>query len=779
MTMHRKPRGSHPFPPVVITALTGSLLALSPTLALGASSAAGTAAESSATPSGPEPQELATIVVTGEKMGREQRDTSASVAVLDGQSQQDMNDDSPLDTLRRAGNAVVTDNGQFSLRGINVTGPEDSRSGFGQPLASVVVDGIVQDRISLSAGLNGSYDIEQIEVLRGPQSTSLGRNALAGAIVVNTRNPADYWEAGIRARISENNTRQLNAMLNAPLAENLAARLVLEDSSSDGFVTNTRNTATTTDDVPDWAASRQQMARLKLGLTNTAPDAVHAVLTLQAGRNEQDGLPVYLQRAGASPRTSEANEASRAVREHQMASLDISFPLSDSLRLQSITSGLQTEEKIRADNDLGAAKGAYYTSEGTGDTISQELRLNWKGQGRSRASLGVYAAYIDQPYAYDLYDDPIDVGSMLPSLPIPLPIPNPISATAYADYHYGFSNKAINKAVFAEWDHDFGRLLMTLGLRYDQEERTQQAPFTVSRVDLIACALVGCLPAIDIRALAIQAGLVPNAGNDKAKAKYDALLPKVALNYTLAPGVQIFASYTEGYRAGGAEILFTTGELNRYDPEYTRNYEVGWRIESADQRWMSSLNLFHIDWRDQQVVTSTPNGRDSITVNAASSTLDGAELGLTLRPLPGLSLMSNLGFVRSRFKDFIKDGEDYSGDAFTRSPRFTGSVGGVWRSTAGNGGPMAALNLSYVDTYYSTIRKNTRVDSGDYYLLDARVGWEAASWGAYLFGRNLLDEEYTTYSTIAMRYPSLYSGEVRNVAWGAPRTFGVEMEARY
>ncbi|MFY0084431.1 hypothetical protein ABTP93_20345, partial [Acinetobacter baumannii] len=82
-----------------------SLSALSPALAA-------TAPDTTATAAGPEPQELATIVVTGEKMGREQRDTSASVAVLDGQSQQDMNDDSPLDTLRRAGNAVVTDNGQ-------------------------------------------------------------------------------------------------------------------------------------------------------------------------------------------------------------------------------------------------------------------------------------------------------------------------------------------------------------------------------------------------------------------------------------------------------------------------------------------------------------------------------------------------------------------------------------------------------------------------------------------------------------------------------------------
>jgi len=742
------------------TLLLGMTLDSAPLLAAEPPAAPDAAPGAAGDPGGEDLRELDTVVVTGEKMGRKPRDTTASVAVRDGQGQQDMNDASPMDVLRRTGNALATDSGQFSLRGINSTGPEDGRQGFGQPLASVVVDGVVQDRIALTSGLGGSYDISQVEVLRGPQSTNLGRNALAGAIIVNTNNPSAYLEGGVRARISDDNTRQLDAMLNLPLTGNLAARLVVEDSASNGFITHVDASG---EEDQAWAGSRGQMARLKLGLTDTADDAVRAVLTLQGRRHEQRGLSIYLEEPGTPAYTATADEPSRERRDSGLVALDVSFPLRGNLRLQSITAAMASHEDIHNDVDLGPDPNGSLDSRASGKTLTQELRLNWTGRDRTRASLGLYGAYINQPYVYDLVGDPVYMNG---------------TAVAHADYTYRFDNRVTNKAVFAEWDQDFGRLLLTLGLRYDQESRAQLAPFTVSQVSpILLCPGPLCAIASQItQAFAGQAGLVPSAGSDEARATYSALLPKVALNYTLAPGLQAFASYTEGYRAGGAEILFSTGELNTYQPEYTRNYEIGWRFESADQRWQSALNLFHVDWRDQQVLTTSADGTDSITVNAANSTLDGGELELRMRPWPSLTLLGSLGYTHTAFKKFEKDGEDYAGDAFARSPRITGSVGAIWRHPAG--GPMASANLSYIDRYYSTIRRNTRDWSAERYLLDARVGWEAERWSAYLFGRNLLDEEYTIYSARSVRYPGYPAGS-RNVSYGEPLALGVEMEARY
>ncbi|WP_428385192.1 TonB-dependent receptor [Nevskia ramosa] len=274
----------------------------------------------------------------------------------------------------------------------------------------------------------------------------------------------------------------------------------------------------------------------------------------------------------------------------------------------------------------------------------------------------------------------------------------------------------------------------------------------------------------------VAADLLPTTdGTQRATGKYSALLPKIGLRYRLAPEWTLFATYSEAYRAGGAEVLRGQGTINEFKPEYTRNYEVGFRA-TPWQKVGINLNVYHVDWRDQQVATiDSDDGFDYSTKNAANSVLDGAELETRWQPLRGLELYLSSGYAHTRFKDFVDNGQDFSGNQFVDAPRFSGSVGGSYRHRTG-----AFVSLSYSSTaaYYSS-PANAADERGDIRrLLDARLGYQGQRLAAYLYGRNLLDDD-TVKSSVRTTTGLGITEEGRFVSYGTLRRLGVQLEARF
>ncbi|WP_420428204.1 TonB-dependent receptor [Algiphilus sp.] len=720
--------------------------------------------------------QLEQVVVRGEKVGRTAMDTVSSVAVTTRAEIEAFSDQTIDDVLARTANVVATDNGQFSIRGINSSGPDTNE--FAEPVASIYVDGVALDRIGQQFGGADLYDIEQIEILRGPQSTTQGRNALAGAVVIETRAPTLIWDAEARARLNREGDHQLAFAGGGPLGP-VPFRLIYDDRAQDGFVTNI------TRDEADWARQDSQQGRLRLGWQPRALPALGTVFTVT--RTERsEGPDRNFEADGARPRTAEANERSVDRIDLRTAALDIHYDLAPRWSLRATSAFLDSTQDSRRDRDFSAADAGLLTVRGSGDTLTQETRLNMDGWRGLRGVIGVYAGRFDEVFDARNTDVPVALDSLLPAV-------SGLPLFVQADIETRVDERVENMAIFANVDYAWNaRLTLTAGLRFDRESRRTQAPFETTRADLVGCTpealdalsalLPGidrCAPGIDVRPVLAQTPFVPGAGDDVAEATYNALLPRLGVRYAFTPDLAAFLTYTEGYRAGGAEVLFTTGDINTFDPEFTRNYETGLRAAWLDGALRTDLTLYYIDWQDQQVQRITEDGSDSFTDNAAQSRVYGAEADVAWRLTRRLRLGAALGLTDTRFEDFRDGRNDFSGNEFPRAPHYSGSLSARWNTTPGSLGWFAASSINVSDGYFLQPENDAPSRSDRYAVLNLRVGYALRNATLSLVASNLTDRRFATFRQRLEAENQLgREDDGFLVTYGAPRVIGLQLDIR-
>ncbi|MEM9376503.1 MAG: TonB-dependent receptor plug domain-containing protein, partial [Pseudomonadota bacterium] len=215
-----------------------------------------------------------TIVVTGEKQGRSLQDTVASVDVTTADDIAALNIVDLEDVLRRVGNAgfVTTGSGrneQFTLRGVQSQGVT---GGTNTPVSTLYIDGAVVPNQAAGAAISNAWDVQQVEVLRGAQSTVQGRNSLIGAIIVNTVDPTDTFDWAARATYGNENTYELSGAVGGPIIEDqVGFRLSGQLTESDGFITRL--------DGSDADAEETTLLRGKLAITPAAIPDLEIMLT--------------------------------------------------------------------------------------------------------------------------------------------------------------------------------------------------------------------------------------------------------------------------------------------------------------------------------------------------------------------------------------------------------------------------------------------------------------------------------------------------------------------
>ncbi len=713
----------------------------------------------------PAPVRLDSVMVKGEKLNRALADTASSVSVTTGKQIENYGDQNLYDLARRVANVLADDDGSISLRGVNSLGAQGYGSPSSAPVISIYVDGIALDPTAVGGNAVDVFDVEQVEILRGPQSTSQGRNALAGAVVSTTRDPTPYWDLLGRMRIATEGSRQYALAGGGPLSDAFGFRLAANRVEDDGDLVNiTRNDG-------HWDRSVNELARLKLALTPASIAGLKSVVAISRTRTDAapDTLFIADSARDSTRRKATDNEPYRYINESTLVSWRNEYVLTPVFSLSGTTGFIDTTGDLAQDFDQTARDGGSTTLDLKGRNLSQELRLNAKAWGRVTGSVGVYATSFEDRRDYVLRDLQVPLSAVLP-------VPGAGQVVARIDTTSLASNKGDNLALFGEVDIQLSEpLTLTLGLRYDREQRETSVLYSIDRADAY---LFGneTVPGINVLPVLVAADLLPTTdGTQRATGKYSALLPKIGLRYRLAPEWTLFATYSEAYRAGGAEVLRGQGTINEFKPEYTRNYEVGFRA-TPWQKVGINLNVYHVDWRDQQVATiDSDDGFDYSTKNAANSVLDGAELETRWQPLRGLELYLSSGYAHTRFKDFVDNGQDFSGNQFVDAPRFSGSVGGSYRHRTG-----AFVSLSYSSTaaYYSS-PANAADERGDIRrLLDARLGYQGQRLAAYLYGRNLLDDD-TVKSSVRTTTGLGITEEGRFVSYGTLRRLGVQLEARF
>ena len=578
----------------------------------------------------------------------------------------------------------------FQIRGIG------DRSQFQEPLNPSV--GLLLDGVDFSGmgSIGTLFDVQQVEILRGPQGTLHGANALAGLINIRSQAPTPEYYHRLEATLADYGTYSLGAVSSGPLSDKLLYRIAAQQYRSDGF---TDNKFLDTDDTQDrdeltlrgklrWLAGKRHS--LDFGLTYIdlengydafSLDNVRDTLSDQPGQDNQESLALSLQ-------------------------LDSSF---DSFETELALTWADTESDYGYDEDW-TYSGFHPFGYSSFDRY-QRQRDSGSAQLRILSTEGsrLFADSTDWVVGLYYLNNEEDLQRQYTYLA--------------QDFISSYDTETLS--IFGQLDIALGESLTLIGgLRWENRE-----------TDYSDNNAVEFAPDKDLWG------------------------GKLALEYAAGDDSMVYATISRGYRANGvnAEILASIdatddpdiiAQLQRvrdYDEETLLNYEFGLKSSLFDNSLQARLALFYMDRKDQQVkgaflIDQGDGGTTFIdfTENAAEGNNYGLELELDWLASSALRFWANLGLLETEYEDYINaDGTDLSGRDQAHAPRYQYALGGRYRF---DHGLYLQLDLEGKDAFYFSDRHAARADAYD--LFNARLGYDSERWDVALWGRNLTDEDY-------------------------------------
>ncbi|MEM1132094.1 MAG: TonB-dependent receptor [Pseudomonadota bacterium] len=738
-----------------------------------------------------------TIIVTGSKIERSLQDTTASVAVINQETITDANFRDIYDVINQTANvASLFDGAGFSIRGLQNAGVGGEAT---SDVASIFVDGVFIPSSLLTNGAFSVWDVQSVEIFRGPQSTIQGRNSLAGAVVINTVDPGSDFSGDFQFEAAEFDSYRGSAAVTVPIAPGqVSLRLAGDYLRSDGFQTNT---FLNRDDIDE---SEAITARATLLFTpDFAPRFSARFNYTYTDSEEGENRVVEEIFRQTGDRISNQNLIDRQGAEAHIASANLSYDLTDELTLTSITGYIDSTSFFNFDPDNNnpvtstlapGDVGVLQRTNSEDRIFTQELRLTYQGDGIS-ALLGGY--FFDNQGSFDSDNTTAvatnfafpDAGTLaflltqqgIPTSPAEAAFIRSTIVNAIPAFPVQLVRQSTtdirNYAIFGEATFDItDRLSVTLGARYDTEEVRQTAFDATS----IPTDLSVGDPLID-QIVNLTIAQFANEFNFVADNTFDAFLPKAGISYDVTDNVTVGFTYQRAYRAGALSFNTFRGSLappgstqddlealnivNDFDPEFTNNYEISFRSEWLNGDVTFNANAYIIDYTDQQIVVQLSNNPlDTITDNVGASRLRGFELETTVRPTDGLRLFFNVGYTDTEFTEGGGTlGNDVTGFDFTYAPEFTVGFGGryehesgfyanlISRLTAGNFTSFNDLNAETNEARIAAglppfpARQDPSGFNNDAFTVDLNLGWEFDNFSVEVFARNLFDEEFFTF----------------------------------
>ena len=566
----------------------------------------------------------------------------------------------------------------LQIRGIG------ERGQFSEPLnASVglIVDGVDLSGIGTVAML---FDVEQVEVLRGPQGTRYGANALAGLVNVVTRVPTDVNEGELELFAGNYGAFGAGAAVSGPLAENARGRLAARVDRANGFIENDFLGADDTDSTDEkllrgrlsWDAGESATVDLSAGYIDAdngydafSLDNVRTTLADEPGHDRQETL-----------------YGSAAVRWHD--NLAFAVEANVGVAASDMAYGYDADWVYVGFHPWGYSGTDDYLRDR--NTVTAEVRLvSREGEelvgGSTAWTVGAYT--LRQDVALTRQSTFID-----------------------SDFtsDYGIDRFAVFGQTETSLD---ASSTLTVGLRLERHSASYDDSAGVS------------------------------------SAPEDSLVGgRVSLDRAVAPGVVGYGSVSRGYKAGGFNIDGSLrADLREYDPEVLWNFEAGLKLRTADGRVNFRGSVFHMRRDDVQIDSSIVIFHDDGTTefidfvgNAAQGTNSGAELDVEFTPTDAVSLYARVGLLRSEYEDYINgEGMDLDGRQQAHAPDYQFSVGADF---AFGEGYFAGLEMDGRDGFYFSDSHSER--SNPYALLNASIGYRGRDWSVTAWARNLANEDY-------------------------------------
>jgi outer membrane receptor protein involved in Fe transport len=673
---------------------------------------------------------LAEVVVTATLRPAPALEVPASLTVLDAATLQQAGQEHFEDVLGLVPNlnwAGDTSRPRyFQIRGI---GELEQYQGAPNPSVGFLIDDIDFSGLGSAATL---FDIDQIEVLRGPQATRYGANALAGLIYVTSAQPEDHFESRVEVGAGNYDTQQYGGVITGPVAAlDSQFRIAAEHYSTNGYYTNAYLDRDDTNRRGEltlrgrWRYQPADNLRIDLSLLHVQIDNGYDAWSLN------------------NTRTTESNDPSVDSQHSSGASLRLTYSGLGPATLTVIGTYAQTYVKYGYDGDWGNpilwAPYIYnYTELQYRDrsTQSLEVRLGTNSPHGFDWLVGAYAFRLTE----SLSDTSAGIYQSNPDDPATASISDTVVTSHY---------RSQNAALFGELDGDLtSRLRWTFGLRGEQR--------TANYHDLTT-----------------NPG-EPNASNNFQPT--DNLWGgQASLTYAATDVQSAYVLVSRGYKAGGFNLSqgLLPGQV-MFGPESDVNFETGYKANLLDDRLHINTDLFYTLRRSLQLKTSEqldPNNPDDFifyTGNADSGRNYGLEAEAQWRATRRVSIGASLGLLQTQYHGFIQNGVLLPDRELANAPHWQGAVNVTYRDPRG---AFLRIDGTGMGSYYFDLPPNWTT-SHAYGLLNAKIGWEAASWSAYLWGRNLLNKNYAVRGFYFGDVPPNFPNELY-IQLGDPRTLGV------
>jgi len=588
------------------------------------------------------------------------------------------------------------------------------------------------------------FDVERIEVLRGPQGTLYGRNTIGGAIKFVSRAPSETPEFSASATLGSFDQTDVSIGVSGPIAgDKLLGKAAIAYLSRDGYADNTVTGEDDGDrDTLAWRGSvlahLSDTFRIQLSVDGSTD-------TPDTSRTPNRETAVF----GAFPRsedpfTIDADFNGLSDLSVGGISARATWDVSDALTLVSTTAYREMEYDANLDLDAtGAPLFGVFVFEDQ-NQFSQELQANYE-RGPISVVGGLY--YFDE-------EDVTESGIFGPDIAFVSNSINDQKTTAFA--------------IYGDLSYDVSeRLSFSAGVRLTEEEKD------FIRIQEFFGAATPLIP---------QIGMGFRATDVDTSKSFSNTSPRFSVSYDLSDDVTTYASVGRGFKSGGFDGRSNTGfEAQPFDAETLTAYEAGIKGTFADGTVFASAAVFLNEYEDLQVSSFTEqNGAfAAIFTNAAEAQIAGFEFEGSWQATDHLRLDLSGGYLDAEYNEFIgENGADVS-DMLTpaNAPDWTGRLAANYRRSIGQGTELVvAAAAAYRGDVYPTVSSSDILRQGGYTLYDASVGLEFANgkYSLLLAGRNLSDKEYRTQGfdlSDSLGYQLGY--------YGAPRTVSLTASVHY
>jgi iron complex outermembrane receptor protein len=752
------------------------------------------------------------IVVTASKRSESLQSVPISVTALTsaqlGQIKLDTASDLVTQVPNLQVNGIVGEGSPlFSLRGVSMFDYSLNQS---SPVASYI-DEVYKGNFTLF-GVE-LYDLERIEVLRGPQGTLYGKNTTGGAINFITHKPGFETEADIKVGGGNYNRREVEGDLQtAVIPDRVAVRFAFTYTKVDGFIQNVLP------GHPDLEGVDQYGVRLSL-LFKASDDLQ---FTMRASKSMQDpqnyaiidgripapsAIPSPISAGGVGFtgyfRTVDGTYTGAPLGNYQIAQdytprrrqdndaleLTAEWTVSPSNKLTSITSWDQGE--LLNPEGTDGAPYAIWSIPYTGKTRqwTQDLRLTSLGAAPLQYIAGAYYQHetifnstenqIFTDPAFNTFHDYRDCAAN--SFGPAGGYAAGVDINLGCNYFNSFDQIRNSWAAYTDDSYKLADwITLRAGLRYNHDNGEQKNALNQLRgSDQVPIANLGFFslqpdgsfaPTLALPGTPNYATLVNQTRNQTLH--NTALTGRAGVDFNVSADALLYLNYSRGYRSAAfnSQFLFSPSDLTTVKPESLDSFEAGFKTSWLDHRVQVDGAVFHYQYKNQQIINVYPTGQQPL-INLGKSKIDGGELEIVTRPVHALTLRASAGFLNTDVQDGVLATGSIDGQQLPYAPRVSGTVAMDWEAWAVAAAKLNLhLDMNYNSKQYLALPNEDAISQGGYSLLNGRLSMHSAddTWDVGVWGRNIADKFYLTNAVDVQGFGFDY----RHV--GTPRMYGFD-----